>query len=383
MSELRAPLREGLEDPFDEDEAAELGARIAARRDSSIRAPRRSPILPMAAIAAAAAVAVFVWTGREDPADQTPTISVSEPAGGPLRLTDGSLPNVLVTPEEKPSQDFAFDDGSSIRASSDTALDTMVNDAKRVDFALARGEVLVRVKPNGPRTWRIHTKLADIEVIGTEFTVREDPGVVEVAVHRGRVAVISKYIAEGRSVLESGQSLTIEESEEAAPVEPKTKPSAKPWRKLAQEQKFDQAYKKLGAEGVARETERARTVVELFDLADVARLSGHPEDAVEPLAHLVHRFPHDKRAGVAAFTLGRIEMTKLKNPKKAAEYFEKAIQLGVPPSLKQSAYVRAIETHMAAGQKKRAQSLVRAYLTRFPNGHHATQVEAWGNELAD
>ena len=53
-------------------------------------------------------------------------------------------------------------------------------------------------------------------------------------------------------------------------------------------------------------------------LADVARLSGHPLEAVEPLELAMTRHSSSSRAAVAAFTLGRLESDVLRRQGRAA-----------------------------------------------------------------
>ena len=68
-------------------------------------------------------------------------------------------------------------------------------------------------------------------------------------------------------------------------------------------------------------------------LADVARLSGHPREAVAPLERMIAEHPGDPRAPVAAVMLGRLEMDRLVRPERARRAFERARELGLPAAL--------------------------------------------------
>ncbi len=113
----------------------------------------------------------------------------------------------------------------------------------------------------------------------------------------------------------------------------------------------------------------------MLALADVARLSGHPREAVEPLRRVARS--GDGRAPLAAFTLGRVELGELGNPASAAASFELALRLGLPAGLREVAHARLVEAHARAGHVAEARRWAGAYAQSFPNGRHAAAVQRW------
>lgn len=76
--------------------------------------------------------------------------------------------------------------------------------------------------------------------------------------------------------------------------------------------------------------------------ADDARRDGDLRTAVALLARVVRRGA-DRRAALAAFTLGRLEMDELRRPARARAAFSRALALGLPDRLAQQARRRLDE----------------------------------------
>lgn len=148
------------------------------------------------------------------------------------------------------------------------------------------------------------------------------------------------------------------------------------WREEAARGHHAEAYALLGSSGLEREVGRAASSEDLFVLADVARLSGHPERARAPLARLLELYPRDARAPLAAATLGRIELD-LGQPSRAARAFERALGLGAPLALEEDLRARLVESWVRAGDLEAARSAGDAYRRRFPDGRRKAEVERW------
>jgi transmembrane sensor len=162
-----------------------------------------------------------------------------------------------------------------------------------------------------------------------------------------------------------------------APTRPAASVAASPvWRELARRGDNVGAYAELGPGGVARAA-RSAQVEDLFALADVARLSGHPADAVEPLERVVAEYPSDPRAPLAAFTIGRVELESLAAPGAAARAFEQALALGIPGGLAEDAYVYLAEARARSGDRAGAARAYQDYGVRFPGGRRAPDVRRW------
>jgi transmembrane sensor len=105
---------------------------------------------------------------------------------------------------------------------------------------------------------------------------------------------------------------------------------ARAWQTLAERGEHRAAYDALSPSGLERRA-RAASARELLLLADVARLSGHPADAVVPLRRFLDAHASHPEAPLAAITLARVELT-LGRPAAAASAYERAQTLGVPSS---------------------------------------------------
>ncbi len=160
-----------------------------------------------------------------------------------------------------------------------------------------------------------------------------------------------------------------------APSLPAPSPS-ETWRRFAAEGKNEQAYAVLGRVGIASESESA-PVADLFALADVARLSGHPADAVDPLQRIVADHSSDSRAPLAALTLGRVRLRSLGMPAAAAESFAKAIALGVPVQLVEETQALLVESLSKMGDRERARAEYERFRARFPASTWSADLQKW------
>lgn len=151
------------------------------------------------------------------------------------------------------------------------------------------------------------------------------------------------------------------------------------WKARASEGDFVAAYR-LAYEPGAGETPRheALTPGDLLLLADVARLSRHPSDAVPPLTRLLREHTRDPRAPLAAFTLGRVQLDELGRPREAAESFRRAEDLDPDGPLAQDALAREVEAWSRAGETGRARERASAYVHRYPSGRRLRSVRQYG-----
>jgi transmembrane sensor len=334
--------------------------------------------------AAAALAAILFFVVRRDDA-------------GPLYLAGGARVVELAAASEP--HGFALSDGSRVDLAPGATFAPRENSSSRFEGTL-RGVAMFDVHPGGPRRWTIDCGLATVEVIGTKFEIDARDDRVHVRVDRGRVRV--KSARGGVAELGAGESFDTGPVPVSAPalapvpvpvpapppepppsvssIPPPEAPSAKPatddWQALARKGDYAQAYDKLGAPGIARATPKA-SVDELLALADVARLSGHPADAVAPLGRVIAENPKDTRAPLAAFTLGRLELDTLGRPAPAAEAFARAIALGLPANLVEDAYARLVEARAKAGDPAGAQAAADEYDRAFPGGSRSTTMRRW------
>jgi transmembrane sensor len=386
---LRDPVLRDVREPFDDVAVERMWRGVASRRAAKGSPPARTWVLATAVLVLCVGVLGL------------PRLLDLARDAGPLQLAGGGAVVALTAPQGERS--YALTDGSRIDVGPGAVFTARQNSGRLVDGSLHSGAATFDIRPGGPRKWTIDCGLATVEVVGTRFVIDARPERVSVHVERGRVRVTS---AAGVKELGAGEDVEVEAPPTSAPVAvplaptppespappasspalrdvvaPKPIPAAS-WRSLAREGDYSGAYATLGATGIAHATPRA-DVDELLALADVARLSGHPGDAVAPLSRVVSESPGDGRASLAAFTLGRIELDTLGHPAPAADAFARAIALGLPSGLAEDGYTRLVEARVKAGDRAGAESACAAYLRSFPAGARSTSMRRWLDDGSD
>ena len=238
-------------------------------------------------------------------------------------------------------------------------------------YRLQRGGARFQVTHDEARAFHVRVGSAVIEDVGTVFTVRRlSPVLAEVAVDEGRVRVTT---TDGSFDVGAGERRTFGTENPVAEPERHEARAVAPWRPLAESGRYGEAYASMKAAGRAGVRDEAG---ELLLAADVARLSGHPADAVPFLEQLLKTSASDPRAGLAAFTLGRVELDGLGRPAEAAAAFARARKSGGP--LAEDALAREIEALSRSGDVARARSLALEYERLYPAGRRARAVEKFG-----
>ena len=127
---------------------------------------------------------------------------------------------------------------------------------------------------------------------------------------------------------------TVEAVTPLAPPGPKRAvPSfPEPYRAAVAAGDYARAYSALGAKGFERAVALARDGSTLLALSDVARAAGEPEQAALALARLLDRHPRGEQAGLAALTLGRLELEALGRPRAAVRSLQRAMDVGLAVS---------------------------------------------------
>jgi tetratricopeptide (TPR) repeat protein len=98
---------------------------------------------------------------------------------------------------------------------------------------------------------------------------------------------------------------------------------------------------------------------------------------VLPLERAVGEFPGDRRAAVAAFTLGLVEADHLGRPDRAIVAFRRSLELGPPAALDEDAWGRLAETYGRVGRYDEARDAAGEYLRRHPGGSRAATFRRW------
>ena len=97
-------------------------------------------------------------------------------------------PDSIVTARGEQRQ-VALADGSKIQLNTDTALAWRITESER-RVELKRGEAFFDVAKDPRRPFIVHVGLSEVRVVGTQFSVREDAGRLEVVVKEGKVDVV-------------------------------------------------------------------------------------------------------------------------------------------------------------------------------------------------
>ncbi len=326
-----------------------VGQRLARKLRQRTRA-RRAGLVAVAAALVAAAGAVTLSMRHEPTA---PLI---------LRFADGSFATAL-RPE--------------------TVLVARVDRPDQTAVELASGSARFEVVHRPGQHFRVEAAQVSVEVIGTRFNVERDHDLVRVTVERGQVHVRTPW---GEVDLTDGQNrvfsppatqpaVQTEASTPPAPAPPET-PAEKPaadWHTLARAGDFERAYDVLARAGPVHDAPQ-----ELLLASDVARLSGHPQQAAEDLGRLLQHHPKDPRAPLAAFTLGRVLLDELGRPREAAEAFAKLRSAQGAGPLAEDALAREVEAWSRAGELDKARAAAQAYVTQFPDGQRLRGVRRYG-----
>ena len=396
MSELRAPLRKVAEVPLDEGTIQHMWRSIGKRR--AHRQARASSRSARVALAIAACIALgllgrFAFHRDAGPLHQASGAELTDVEGAAL---DGAA-----------RRRVDLDDGSTLLVDPSARLQTLSNTSTSLVTLLEKGRVTFDVRPGGPRRWIIELGLATVEVVGTRFTIERGPHRGKVTVEHGVVLVRGERVPDRIQRLTAGESLALDDgtfepappkataSSEAAPSlalpappsaassslppAPRRAPAGEerePWRELARQGDFKEAYRSIPPSGIARETSTA-SVDDLLLLADVARLSGHSSEAVAPLMRVINEKSGDPRASMACFTLGRVQLGALGQAAAAAQTFSRAIAMGLPQGLREDAYARVVEARSRAGDKPGALAAAAEYEARYPSGGRLAEVRAW------
>ena len=241
-------------------------------------------------------------------------------------------------------------------------------------FVLRAGAARFSVPHDAARPFVVTAGDATIEDLGTTFTVRFlAADRLNIAVEEGRVRVR----ASGTDTeVSAGATLEV-------PVAPTAASAAKPprlgqvavpsWRPLAERGRYEEArsaLRRAGPLAVRNET------ADLLLAADAARLSGHPAEAVPYLERVLGGHANDPRAGLAAFTLGRVLLDELGRPNEAADAFARARSFGGP--LAEDALAREVEAASRAGDVTRSRDLAMLYRRLYPHGRRANAVSRFG-----
>jgi transmembrane sensor len=376
---LEAPLHQSLRGSIDEQAIARIWRGISERRHQS-GISWRTVAVP-AAFGAALALALLAILQLVNPS-RPPPAPIS--AVAELSLADGSRLRMADVGGDTAAMSWSLSDGSELRFEPGTRWEPLVVSPVQLVSSLRRGWMTFDVKPNGTRRWIIEAGPVTVEVIGTRFSIQRDVRKVRVHVERGAVLVRGELVPDKVQRLGAGQSLEVSLKADPEPkpsgsaeAPSRQAPEAPGWLAHAEQGKFKDAYVELGGAGLRQEAQRTDSLERLLMLADVARLSGHPAEAVAPLERIVQHHAGRPEAALAAVTLGRLLLDQLRNPGEAARVLERALALGVPLGLREDVYARLVEAHVRARHRAAGEAVLRRYEREFSNGRRRDEMSRW------
>jgi transmembrane sensor len=363
-------------------DARARAGRLAMHR---ARRPARRWRLALGGVAAAALAAAALAVGLRSP--------VLERAGGRVARTPAASPLAPASDGRR----VALRDGSQVTlVGPGSGIALAEESPTRTTIDVTGGAARFDVTHRPARRFRVRAGAVSVWVLGTAFTVERLSDGARVSVERGAVSVEwpggGTRLAAGASGLfpPGGARPDVPPAQtqplEAAPAPVRAAPPARaaagtapsapsaPWRRLAAAGRFGPAYRALAAAGPAAVRDEPN---DLLLAADVARTSGHPAAAVDPLRRLLRAFPQDPRAAAAAFTLGRVLADELGRPAAAAGAFAEAAALARGGTLAEEAIAREADGWRRAGDEGRAREAARRYLDRHPAGRHAARLRAY------
>jgi len=407
------------------------GARRLGRRQAAARRAFAGAALVLLAGVAGAGVWWKTRPTTSEPPAQTRTGQLAGPSLA--KAAPGSAPPVSAAPPPSgraAARAVRLQDGSvAIPMDDGTELTLRESSERRVAIDLERGRGRFEVTPRSGRTFTVRAGEVSVTVLGTIFTVERVADRIGVGVERGRVlvdwgtgatrlgagergwfppppvdarsapppatAAVDPGVLAGataRPAIVSRANGTTEDSDRrparaarslaAAPLpiapvdatpraaEPAAEPASGPAAEVVAGSESTRAVDSALPSG--------ETMEALLAAADGARLQGRTTDATAFLQRAVTLHPGDGRAPLAAFTLGRLLLVKLGQPREAAEAFAQARGLAPDGPLAEDALAREVEAWAGASDRAHAHDRAAEYLRRYPSGRRLRTVRVFG-----
>lgn len=318
--------------------------------------------------------------------------------GGSRSIASTTIPPMQGRQISGPGSSIHFADGSmATTLSGESHLVASEVSPSAISVRLDGGAARFEVSPRPERLFRVDTGDVSVLVLGTIFSVRRAGDQVIVDVERGRVRVAwhdgAQVVTAGhREVFntstetgaggddEQAMVAHVDEPRDSSPLQRDPRPThrvgaSESWRTLAEQGRYDEAYQALQRQGGLS---AVRSMGEALIASDVARLSGHPTQAVEVLERAIARHPADPQASVAHYTLGRVLLNQVGRHNAAARAFASARRLAPGGALAEDALAREVEAWSRAGVAAMARQRASEYVERYPQGRRRDAVRRYG-----
>jgi transmembrane sensor len=249
-------------------------------------------------------------------------------------------------------------DGSRLELSHSAKIDVRSNSAKRVELAQTEGRVHYQVTHLPGRPFVVIARGVQVQVKGTVFVVDIESGKVSVSVEEGRVRVAS---SSGEVELGVGDELsTPVDQEMPADIAGEAPPA------VVGSTPRPRAPRSEGTSSPSANT--------LLERADAERRSGDLAAAAATLRELLGRYPGDRRAALAWFTLGKVERARDRDAE-AAKAFQTSFSLAPDGSVAEDALAEEAVAWAAANNPAAARAAADLYSRRFPQGTHSGRMQ--------
>ncbi len=325
------------------------------------RARRRLFFIPVASLAAAAAIA-GVWYVRRAPEPGANSIG----AGRAFESTANEVA-------------LALPDGVHVDMGPHSRVAVEEVTAEQIRVGLGHGHARFDVEPHHHRRFIVDVDDIEVRVVGTRFSVARVAGSegegarVEVSVERGVVEVRNRNGGEVHR-LRAGERLSalLSSTDEAAAPAPGDE-AAPPADEAPALAPAPRAH--APAAHPAARTHAAREEARLLlEKAQGQWRAGHMAESAGLYEEILARYPHDARTGLAALELGRIRMDHLGDLAGAVVSLQRAVRLAPGASFHEDALARLVQATDRLGRRGDCARARDAYLARYPGGIHAGTV---------
>lgn len=303
---------------------------------------------------------VVLWPDDKPPLRDSHTVSLgavvaarSEPR--PIQLSDGSKVNLH--------------ERAKMRVHRTTK--------ELVKVGLEAGKATFDVVKAPKRRFEVIARDVRVSVIGTRFSVAIERQGVNVSVFEGTVQVER---ADGTvERLSRGATWSSKARPPIAPPEtkPEIEPEVSPPKSAPPPPPPPKRVRRVSVQKPPAQSSAqppSVTAKQWFERAHQARRGGEYRKAAEAFQSLLRDAPHDSRASLAAFELGRLRMDRLEDFPGAIEALELALRRGGPFS--EDALARLVRLYDRQGPAERCRVLKARYLQRYTEGVHLASVQA-------